>query len=331
MNNSDAIIDFAVRNLHEYTGITCKWEKDAEGNINLRINTGHELLEFSCVIMQQPRLHQLPHLLERAANTEKMIVVASHFFPGVKEELRKNRVAYMQANGSFYVYRDGVMIWIEQSKPFEIVPKAAGKAFSKTGLKVVFSLLKDDSITNLTYRKIAEQTGVAIGTVKYVWDDLTNAGFLIKSNRREYKLLQKEKLLEKWMDAYAVKLKPSIHTGTFRFLNEDDFDAWREVPLEAGKTFWGGEPAGDIYTNYLRPEILTIYSTETSNELIKNYKLFPDPGGNVQVYQKFWHTGNMESNAVPPLLAYADLMNTGDRRCMETAKKVYNDHLQAEV
>ena len=58
------------------------------------------------------------------------------------------------------------------------------------------------------------------------------------------------------------------------------------------------------------------------------YRLIPDEKGNVQVYKKFWHTDDDNTNAVPPLLAYTDLVNTNDRRCMETAQKIYDAFLQ---
>lgn len=38
-----------------------------------------------------------------------------------------------------------------------------------------------------------------------------------------------------------------------------------------------------------------------------------------------------DTKAVPPLLAYADFMNTNDRRCMETAQKIYNEFLQDKL
>ena len=33
-------------------------------------------------------------------------------------------------------------------------------------------------------------------------------------------------------------------------------------------------------------------------------------------------------HVVPPLLLYADLMNTNDRRCIETAQKIYDEFIQ---
>ncbi|MEO8414323.1 MAG: type IV toxin-antitoxin system AbiEi family antitoxin [Ginsengibacter sp.] len=81
-------------------------------------------------------------------------------------------------------------------------------------------------------------------------------------------------------------------------------------------------------TNYLRPGELTLYITENRNELIKKYRLVPDIKGNIKIYKVFWHQKEETAiNTVHPLLVYADLINTGDRRCIETAQKIYDELL----
>ena len=37
----------------------------------------------------------------------------------------------------------------------------------------------------------------------------------------------------------------------------------------------------------------------------------------------FWQADGADDRVVPSLLVYTDLINTGDRRCRETAKWVY--------
>ena len=138
-------------------------------------------------------------------------------------------------------------------------------------------------------------------------------------------------IFDKWVEVYEEKLKPTIKIGTFRFLNQGDFVNWRQINLQEEKTYWGAEPAADILTNYLKPQELTIYTTETRNELIKNYKLIPDETGNVKAYYKFWNDNDNHKQIVPPLLIYADLININDRRCLETAKKIYDAYLQNKL
>ncbi len=78
----------------------------------------------------------------------------------------------------------------------------------------------------------------------------------------------------------------------------------------------------------MKPQYLTLYTLEPRNEIIKNYKLIPDPNGNVLVFENFWHGNNHEKNIVPTILAYADIVNQNDRRLTETAQKLFDGYLQ---
>jgi len=41
-----------------------------------------------------------------------------------------------------------------------------------------------------------------------------------------------------------------------KFNNPNEFLKWKDINLERTLTQWGGEGAGNIYTDYLHPEIL---------------------------------------------------------------------------
>jgi len=124
------------------------------------------------------------------------------------------------------------------------------------------------------------------------------------------------------MAEYNQKLKPTLHLGNFRFLNKEDYRYWKKINLKANDTLWGGEPAADLLTNYLKPGEFTIYTNEKKHELMKNYKLVPDNNGDIKVYKKFWEY-DLNKRYVPELLVYADLINTGNERNIETAKIIY--------
>ena len=63
-------------------------------------------------------------------------------------------------------------------------------------------------------------------------------------------------------------------------------------------------------------------------EVIKNYRVIPDPNGYIRIYQKFWEGNETQNVTAPPLLVYADLINTGDKRNIETAQKIYGQFIQ---
>lgn len=330
MNNRE-IVQHALANLHKTGKIEAKWLDEArnevlDGTIALTLND--RTIQLGIAIKKELRNIHLPKLEALAKEYHPFMIVAQTIFPKIKQELRNRNIAYLEANGNIYLNEKETFIWLDANEPIAIKQKTTNRAFTKTGLKVVYQFLLDPKWVNKTYREIADITDTGIGNITNIFNGLKDDGFLIPLTKDTYMLEGKKKLLEKWIMAYEKKLKPNLAIGTYRFADNDAFLNWKDVKLQQGETMWGGEPAGDIYTNYLRPEELTLYTTEPRNQLMKNYRLIPDEGGNIKVYEKFWKDNTEEQDVVHPLLVYADLIMKGDRRCTETAEKIYNEYLQ---
>lgn len=324
------IINIALDNLQKNTNIKGKWVefaiKELDGKLNLMIN--NEEIKFNVEIKKELRNHLLPQIAGMAEKYPPLILVAEIIFPKIKGELRERNIAYLEANGNIYIKHNGTYLWIDANKPIKSQKEHGNRAFTKTGLKIVYEFLIDETWINKPYREIAEKTGTGIGNITNIIKGLKKDGFLLKLTRDKNKLTSKKDLLQKWIGAYGTRLKPHLLIGQFRFVRENDFINWKNLHLQTGKTWWGGEAAGDLLTNYLRPGELTLYTTENRNELIKKYRLVADIKGNIKIYKVFWHQKDeTTNNTVHPLLVYADLINTGDRRCIETAQKIYDELL----
>ena len=332
VNMQEKIIHTALDNLHRSVGVVGSWHNT--GPIELDGQTefvlGKEPVHFFTAIKNELRNHQLPQIINQAAAHSPFLVVANRIFPNIKEQLRQNEIAYLEASGNIYLNYKNNLIWIENNKPYEVEKKKENRAFTKTGLKVIFYFLQDENTVNLPYREIVSQTGVALGNINYVLNGLKEMGYLVKLSKNEYKLANRRDLLDKWMEAYAEKLKPTLKIGSFRFLNDMDWSKWSYLKLNTNTTRWGGEAAGDLLTDYLIPAELTVYTTESRMELMKSLRMVPDEKGPVKAYKKFWTNDEADNNVVPPLLVYTDLMNTNDRRCIETAQKIWDELLQSK-
>lgn len=331
MIKEEYLLDKAIEYWELYTSIHPNIIREptdigVDATMSFEHNGKRQLIFIEC--KRELRNHQLPFIESLAQKHHPLMVIADKIFPSIKDALREIGVSYLESNGNMY-YRDkNLLILVEGQKPVKIEQEKNGRAFTRTGLKVVFHFLIEQELVNAPYRLIAERTGVSFGNINFVMSDLKQKGYLIKVNNDQLKLTKKSDLLDKWMDAYENKLKPSLLIGKFKFMNEAAALKWREMQLNQYKSWWGGEPAGAILTNFLQPEIFTIYTVESKGELMKTYRLLPDVNGNINIYKKFWQDVATHNNAVPPLLAYVDLMITGNRRCMETAKKIYDEFLQ---
>lgn len=285
-------------------------------------------LQFNVEIKREVKNHQLHNLIEAKNHIKDFLLVAEKLYPKTKKELREHNINYIEANGNAYINRNDVFLFIDTNKSLNIQRKKGNRAFTKTGLKVVFHFLLQPQLINRTQREIADFTKVGLGNIPQVINGLLDTNHLLKLNRKEYMFNDLEALFEKWIGEFDQTLKPTLFKQRFRFPN--NVQNWREIDFNKEKTFWGGEPAGDIWTNYLRPEKFTLYTTETNKEVMVNYKLVPDKNGEILVYEMFWNN-KLNDITVPKELVYADLMLTDDQRCKETAKMIYDEHLKPNL
>lgn len=324
----------ATGNIPDVMGIRAVVEENPEdtGAGRIRFLFADKEICFDTEIRKDLREHQLPTIEQAARNKDPFMIVVHYLRPKVKAELRKRNIAYLEKNGNLFIHHKGMFVLIEANKPVNLAKETGNRAFTKTGLKVVYLYLTAEEWLNKPQRAIAKQAETGLGNINNVNHGLEKEGFLLQINRDEKRLQNKKMLLEKWMNLYALNLKPALRLGRFRFLNENDFINWRNLTINHLNTWWGGEPAGAILTNYLQPGELTLYTTLNRNELIKDYKLVPAQNGNITAYNPFWNVKETppDQKTVHPLLVYADLLNTGDNRCYETAHIIWDKYLAHE-
>ena len=327
------IIYAALQNIENQARIKGEWKPtqipELDGRLILTFE-GHKLT-FNVEVKTELRQHQLPDLQNLAKRHVPLMIVAYRIFPKIKEELRHLNIAYLEASGNIFFKEKGTYICIDTQPPLPKIKTDRNRAFTKTGLRVVFQFLLAEEFINLPYREIAERLAVGLGNINYVMTGLKDMGFIVQLDKKRYKMQNKKQLLDKWITAYKEKLQPDLLIGRFNFVDKDDYLRWKEIPIIPNKTRWGGEPAANILTDYLQPGKFTIYTAETRLEVIKKYKLFPEDNGPVTVYRKFWEDVPGDETTVPPILVYADLVSEGDRRLTETAEKVYDEYLQNKL
>lgn len=272
-------------------------------------------------------LHQLERLGQQA------MLVTDYVTPDMADELKARRIAFLDTAGNAYIEQPDLLIWIKGQKPVaKVVTPTLGRAFQPTGLQVVFTLLCNPQAINLPYRELARMAGVAHGTVGWVIPDLQQLGYVddLKGKRGTRRLFQQERLLQQWTNAYAYTLRPRMLLGRYYV---PALDGWKEWALAEHDALWGGEPAAALLTDYLRPGELTIYADKLPGLLAARQKFMkePEPGhmAAVDVRKRFWNFAGdpQHANLVPPLLVYADLLATGDDRCIETAKMIYDTYV----
>ncbi len=318
------IINIALENLTQIPGIEGTWynEGSLDGRLEITIY-GHKYIS-EVEIKRNLRTHQLNQIEEYFHRYENFLLVAFHIFPNIKKKLQDKGISYLEANGNFFLKNKYFLVLVDQQKPIEPTRPKGNRAFTKTGLKVLFYLLQHKDAIDLTHRELAKKTGVSLGTIPQVIEGLRQTGYLIPLNKKSHLWENRKELLEKWIEGYATILRPKLVKGSYTIK-----DSWRKISLDSYKTVWGGEPAADLLTNHLRPEKLLIYTQENRKDLIKKYGLIPDSKGELEVLEMFWE--QEKGDIAHPILIYAELIWNGGKRNIETAEKIYNEYIQPNL
>ena len=244
------------------------------------------------------------------------LLVTDHVTPPLADALRAQGIEFIDAAGNAFLNQPPLLIFVKGQRPAGEGPALErGRAFQATGLQVLFALLARPELVARPYREIAAAAGVAHGTVGWVMAELPGLGHVAKVGGRR-RLINGERLLDRWTEAYARTLRPKLLLGRYR----GDLGALqRATPWPSGVLI-GGELAAACLTRHLRPGTATFYAEAIDPKVLLKQVLKADTEGNVDVRRRFWNFAAEETPLTPNLLVYADLLAIGDARCLETAQ-----------
>lgn len=302
-----------------------KWQGRAD-NYLTRDATVHfnELLgEYQIEIRPQitnKAIGAIQLLMERGI--QPCILVTKYVTPPIAEELRRRNIQFLDTVGNMFIRQERPFIFVFNIGKKDLKNTQSNRPillFRETGLRVLFVLLCNPEAIRKPYREIAEMAGVALGTVSNVFTDLKRLRF-INTNRSGRTFERREDLVDAWVEAYPIELRPRLNPGRFTV---KDMNWWRTTDITEFDAFLGGEPAAALLTGYLHPEIATIYVGKRFPELARTLKLRKDEQGNLLILDKFWSDvppPPQNTALTPLLLIYADLLTTDGVRNLETAK-----------
>ena len=265
------------------------------------------------------------------------LLVAPRITTETAEKCRELDLQFIDATGNAYLRGPGLYVLVTGQRPIEgedflLIGQEAKRAGTATHVRVIFALLCKPELLNAPYRDIVQVAGVALGTIGWVFYDLTDRGFTTGGKRKgDRVMLERKKLMEEWITTYPIKLRPKLNPRRFKAPKPD---WWKEVDITQYGAQWGTEVAAEKLTGYLRPHTVTIYLHREKDQhnltrLVAENRLRPDTEGDIEILDAFWNFDDEQPmvHTVPPLLAYADLLATLDPRNLEAAKLIHDRYL----
>ena len=253
---------------------------------------------------------------------ENAILIADHLPPKTAEQLKESRINYIDASGNAFIRSKGLHIYVSGKKSRKNKNTNESRAFQEAGLKLLLVLLSDPETLQYSYRELAEVAQISVGSISHIFNELEENNFLLRTNSNRV-LKNESELIEQWTIHYSNVLKPRFFRKKFRttLVKEELENLLNEVNLNLDS---GGEYAAEKMTNHLISNNFTVFSNEETARIVKELKLIPAEEGNVNLYSKFWsdELSKKYNRLAPPLVIYAELMDSGLERNIETAKMI---------
>lgn len=190
------------------------------------------------------------------------MVAAEHISEGAKEDLRHHRLAYFEANGTFYLRHMGWLIDIQRaSKP--VSRSGEVQLFTGAREQVVFTLLEERNIfrSGVELAELSKTSTYTVSTVlaeleRKEWIETEGSG---RTQRR--RLAEPSKLLDAWVDAWPHRRDRKTRWHCFVSAHVSMMDKlasqMNESQLEEG-IFTGAAPANRITPFLTRTDTVEI-------------------------------------------------------------------------
>jgi hypothetical protein len=327
------LLDAAILALPEGLGITIERacaQGEGEPRPKVILNWDDRQKTFLPFAQRIHRVEDLGRLRAKFPPTDAPLLITPYLTETLARRCVALEIPFLDGAGNAFLFGPGLRVLQVGNRPKPGLgappPVRPFKPYNRKGLQVLFTLLAAPGLIDGNYRELAKAAGVATGTVGLVMADLLEAGMITRTPTGRT-ILHFERLVDAWVANYPHKLRPHLQPTRFRAIAHHD---WRALDLTGRDAQWGGEVAGDRLTGALQPARATIYTGQPVAAIAAALRLRPDPQGEVEILRRFWYFLNppaIPPEVVPPLLAYADLVATGDPRNLDIGRIIYERYL----
>lgn len=275
-------------------------------------------------IAQQRR--QLPP----ARRDVRVLLVAPHVRPQQATVLQRAGIDYVDQAGNAHLEGPGLFVHVEGYRP-PADPATRATRPNKGWIKTVMALLARPDLVTATFRRVAQQADVALGTVAACMNDLTTRG-LLQETKTGRRLIARPQLVALWTQAYVDVLRPRLETHRFQVHADDREAIWRRLTqqLATHDVMWAltGADAAERMTRFFRAGETEIYAPvgAFANRALQK-ALMAQPAthaGNLMVIEPpgplaLPTPGAGDLPLAPPLLIYGELRYRGTDQAREAA------------
>lgn len=250
------------------------------------------------------------------------LLVADSIDPKVKEHLKKNGFGYFDTSKDCYLPLSFKLEedYLDKRLFNESIIKRKGFK-AESNLKLLLYFLAKPKSLQYTQRQLATNLDLSLGAINKTLASLDNLKLIVSRRKTRY-LGRLEEIINRFRISFLDIEEKKMSLGRYSPIKEDFYEQWKNIDIKKINSYWGGETAASIRTNYLFPEIYKIYTyNDQVSSLLKELKLKKDPNGKIEILKSFWPDEiNNDDGTIPDFLTLCELINSGIDRNIETSK-----------
>jgi hypothetical protein len=305
------------------------WKPPGGGTIRYLVEEKRHLRYQDVAVIADQLIRRKADLAAKHAD-DRLLLLAPHVRPQQAEALERAAINYLDLAGNVHLEARGLFVHVEGRRPRKetrTTPERPQKAW----IKVVMAMLVRPDLVNAPYRTLADQAGVALGTVAKCMNDLTLRG-LLQERKDGRTIPNRQALVALWVQAYVEGLRPKLKERRLQIRAGEKQQIWDRLRavLADRKQAWAltGADAAEFRTHFFRAEDTEIYAPlHVFDDRDIQKALVAQPAvrtGNLLVIEPPGPLAVTPANEAiplaPDLLAYAELRYRGTEQAIEAAE-----------
>lgn len=257
------------------------------------------------------------------------------FAPHIGRDLGKHLVThganYIDTAGNCHIaIGDEFLVHVEGLGPARRPPLE--RTVRGPGYQVYFAILAQPRLLAEPVRVLARQAGVGKTAAAETLNRLRAEG-IVGVDRGGKRLLDFQRLFDRWITGYATVVRPRLMIGRFQ-TNEPQPEIREERIGDAlrkkTRWAWGGGAAAMRLTNHYHGPLTVLHLEHRMPDLGRRIGAVPAREGHLTVLGVPGPIAleGVTPNTVHPLLVHAELLATGDDRAREAAQEVRQRYLE---
>lgn len=281
----------------------------------------------------------LPMVLARIRQLEagdrRALVCADYLSPPLAARLRGLGIWYTDAAGNAYMSEGDALHIYMDGRRLSPAPARRGQSYSEAGARALYYLVRHGPKVSATYRQVQATTGVSLDKISKVFNELEAGRVLAVRGRGRYEVVEPDRLLELWSDAFADRLAPGLEIARCRAAEGEDLVGLLvKRAAELGTATVAGEIAAGLATRHLRALGARLYLVpEDESRIRRALRLAPAQDGPIVLCRAFatdLADENRTDDGLPlahAAVLYAELMAGDDPRLGEAALRLRKEWL----